>query len=153
MTSLLQTGLNGHLPAPPEKRFLIINTSLSLPYFPAASCQTNEICMNNQEETGEIATAGVNTKQQLQCIWDLGNLTELLLHCRRGKHAMISYDTTIFIDRPQQDVWPYVSDLVNYSKWQGSAQFAEWTSEEPPGVGSTTLEVGKVLWRTRRGPR
>lgn len=30
---------------------------------------------------------------------------------------MISYDTTIFIDRPQQDVWPYVSDPVNYSKW------------------------------------
>ena len=25
MTSLLQTGLNGHLPAPPEKRFLISN--------------------------------------------------------------------------------------------------------------------------------
>ncbi len=48
MTSLLQTSLNGHLPAPPEKRILIINTPLSLPYFPAASCQTNEICMNKQ---------------------------------------------------------------------------------------------------------
>ena len=39
MTSLLQTGLNGHLPAPTEKRFLISNT----PEFDAGSHTFNEV--------------------------------------------------------------------------------------------------------------
>ena len=39
MTSLLQTGLNGHLPAPTEKRFLISNT----PEFGAGSHTFNEV--------------------------------------------------------------------------------------------------------------
>ena len=60
---------------------------------------------------------------------------------------MITYDLSIFIDRPPQEVWPYIAEPINFSQWQGSAKFAEWTSEGPPGVGSTFRGVAKFLGR------
>ena len=64
---------------------------------------------------------------------------------------MITYETSIFINRPPQEVWPYISNPVKYSQWQSGADSAEWTSVGPPGVGSTTREVGKILGRKMEG--
>jgi carbon monoxide dehydrogenase subunit G len=66
---------------------------------------------------------------------------------QNGVRTMITYEISIFINRPQQEVWDYVSNPVNYAQWQSSAQSAEWTSEGPPGVGSTFRGIADWLGR------
>ncbi len=60
---------------------------------------------------------------------------------------MITYEKRIFINRPPQEVWDLISDPANFAKWQGSAESAEWTSEGPPGVGSSFRGEAKFLGR------
>jgi carbon monoxide dehydrogenase subunit G len=60
---------------------------------------------------------------------------------------MITYNFGKFINRPQQEVWGFISNPAYNSQWQSSTESAEWTSEGPPGVGSTLREVGKVFGR------
>jgi carbon monoxide dehydrogenase subunit G len=52
-----------------------------------------------------------------------------------------------FINRPQQEVWDFISNPANLSQWASTTESAEWISQGPPGVGSTSLEVGKVFGR------
>jgi carbon monoxide dehydrogenase subunit G len=59
---------------------------------------------------------------------------------------MATYEKSIFINRPQQDVWDFFTDPANSSQWS-TTEYAEWTSEGPPGVGSTQRSVGKILGR------
>ena len=65
---------------------------------------------------------------------------------------MITLESSIFINRPQQEVWDFLSNPANNTQWQSSTESAEWTSEGPPGVGSTLREVGKVLMRKIESP-
>ena len=59
---------------------------------------------------------------------------------------MATYEKSIFIDRPQQEGWDFFTDPANSN--QGSTtESAEWTSEGPPGVGSTQRSAGKILGR------
>lgn len=60
---------------------------------------------------------------------------------------MYSFERDIFINRPQQEVFDYVSDPGNDTKWRSSSISAEWTSEGPVGVGSTQHSVDKFLGR------
>ena len=60
---------------------------------------------------------------------------------------MITWEESIIINRPQQEVWDFLSNPANLAKWGSSTEFAEWTSEGPHGVGSTAREVGKAMGR------
>jgi carbon monoxide dehydrogenase subunit G len=60
---------------------------------------------------------------------------------------MVTHETSIFINCPSQEVWDFISNPANNSQWSSSNESAEWTSEGPPGVGSTQRDVSKVLGR------
>ena len=54
---------------------------------------------------------------------------------------------SVSINRSPQDVFDYVSDPANDANWQGPSESSQWTSEAPPGVGSTQDSVIKFLGR------
>ena len=60
---------------------------------------------------------------------------------------MFTFEKRIFIDRTSQEVFDFVSDPANDNKWKNTAGSSEWTSEGPPGVGSTIRSVDKFLGR------
>ena len=60
---------------------------------------------------------------------------------------MATFDTSIFINRPRQEVWDFITNPANHDKWGSSTESAEWTSDGAPGVGSTYRSVGKLLGR------
>lgn len=60
---------------------------------------------------------------------------------------MISFSKNIHIDRTQQEVFDYLSDPSNDSKWRSSAVSSEWISDGPPGVGSKLKSVDRMLGR------
>lgn len=64
---------------------------------------------------------------------------------------MITVETRIFIKRSQQEVFDFVSDPSNNAKWQRNTQSAEWTSDGPPGIGSTFKTVYCRLGRNLEG--
>jgi hypothetical protein len=60
---------------------------------------------------------------------------------------MFTFEKSIFINRPQQELFDFVSNPANDAKWRPNAVSAEWISEGPVGVGSTQRSVGKLLGR------
>ena len=64
---------------------------------------------------------------------------------------MIAFEKSIFINRPQQEVFDFVSNPANDPQWRSGAESAEWTSEGPVGVGSTYRSVDKLLGRKIEG--
>jgi carbon monoxide dehydrogenase subunit G len=64
---------------------------------------------------------------------------------------MITIDKSIFINRPLQEVFEFMSNPVNDAQWQSSTDSAEWTSEGPPRVGSTIRQVGRFMGRDTSG--
>jgi carbon monoxide dehydrogenase subunit G len=60
---------------------------------------------------------------------------------------MFTYEISIFINRPQQEVFDFLSNPANDLQWRSSVESAEWTSEGPPGVGSTQRSVATFLGR------
>jgi carbon monoxide dehydrogenase subunit G len=60
---------------------------------------------------------------------------------------MFKYEKSVFINRPQQEVFDFVTDLSNDSKWQSSIESVERVSDGPIGVGSTWRYVTKLLGR------
>ena len=60
---------------------------------------------------------------------------------------MISFENSVFINRPQQEVFDFLADPANDANWQSGTEHAEWTSEGPHGVGSTQRSVGRLLGR------
>ena len=64
---------------------------------------------------------------------------------------MIAFEKSVFISRPQQEVFDFMSNPANDAQWQGSTEAAEWTSEGPPGVGSTKRSVIRFLGRKIEG--
>ena len=60
---------------------------------------------------------------------------------------MVTYEKSIFINRPQQEVFDFLSNPANHSEYSNMAESAEWISQAPHGVGSTYHGVGKALGR------
>jgi uncharacterized membrane protein len=60
---------------------------------------------------------------------------------------MIKYEKSVFINRPPQEVFDFVTNLSNDSKWQSSIASVEKVSDGPIGVGSTWRYVTKFLGR------
>jgi carbon monoxide dehydrogenase subunit G len=60
---------------------------------------------------------------------------------------MYKFTKSIFINRPQQDVFDFLSNPVNLTKWQPAVELAEWTSTGTPGIGSTYKLVVNMLGR------
>jgi carbon monoxide dehydrogenase subunit G len=60
---------------------------------------------------------------------------------------MFKFEKSILIDRPQQEVFDYVTNFANDSKWQSGIESVEQTSEGPIGAGSTLLYKVKFLGR------
>ena len=54
---------------------------------------------------------------------------------------------SVSINRSPQDVFNYVTDPANDANWQGLTESSHWTSEGPPGVGSTQDSVSRFLGR------
>ncbi|HET9909130.1 MAG TPA: SRPBCC family protein [Anaerolineales bacterium] len=50
----------------------------------------------------------------------------------------------VFINRSQQDVFDFLSNPVNLSKWNSNFASAAWTSSEAPGPGSTYKVLSKM---------
>ena len=60
---------------------------------------------------------------------------------------MFKTQLSVSINRSPQDVFDYVTDPANDTKWQSSTESSQWTSEAPYGVGSTQDSVIKFLGR------
>jgi len=51
---------------------------------------------------------------------------------------------SILINRSQQDVFNFLSNPANLSKWNSVLESAEWTSSDEPGIGSTYRALAKM---------
>ena len=60
---------------------------------------------------------------------------------------MYNFELSTFINRPVQEVFDFVTNPANYAKWSSGIRSAEWTSDGPPGVGSTVKGVASMLGR------
>jgi len=60
---------------------------------------------------------------------------------------MYKFERSIFINRPVQEVFDFVTNPANNTKWQSGIESAEWTSDGPRGVGSIVKVVAKLLGR------
>ena len=60
---------------------------------------------------------------------------------------MIKIEKSVLINRPQQEVFDFVTDLSNDSKWQASIETVRQISDGPTGVGSTFRYETKLLGR------
>jgi carbon monoxide dehydrogenase subunit G len=60
---------------------------------------------------------------------------------------MFETKSSIFINRPPQDVFNVISDPAKQSLWQNMTETAEWTSNGSHGVGSTMKVVARFLGR------
>jgi uncharacterized protein YndB with AHSA1/START domain len=57
---------------------------------------------------------------------------------------MGKFTLNVFINRSQQDVFDFLSNPANLSKWNSNFTSAEWTSSDTPGVGSTYKVLAKM---------
>jgi ligand-binding SRPBCC domain-containing protein len=57
---------------------------------------------------------------------------------------MYTFEHSVFINRPVQEVWEYVSEPSNHPKFE-PPESREWTSGAPHGVGSTYHAVSRFL--------
>lgn len=60
---------------------------------------------------------------------------------------MISLQKSMFVDRPVEDVFAFVTDPANDPQWRNNVEISEITSEGPLGVGSTIRYISKFLGR------
>jgi len=60
---------------------------------------------------------------------------------------MYKFAHSILINRPVQEVFDFLSNPANQTKFQSGTESAEWISESPVGVGSTWRVVTKFLGR------
>jgi hypothetical protein len=54
------------------------------------------------------------------------------------------FTLSVFINRPLQDVFDFLSNPANLSKWNSNFASAEWTSSDAPGLGSTYRVLAKM---------
>jgi carbon monoxide dehydrogenase subunit G len=60
---------------------------------------------------------------------------------------MYKFEKSIMINRPQQEVFDYITDPAKSAEWQSGVSSGEWTSDGPPGVGSTFRTSARYLGR------
>jgi carbon monoxide dehydrogenase subunit G len=60
---------------------------------------------------------------------------------------MNTFTVTTFINRPQQEVFDFVTNPANFAKWQNGTESAKWASDGPVGVGSIIHVVGRFIGR------
>lgn len=60
---------------------------------------------------------------------------------------MYQFEQNVFINRPQQEVFDYLTNPVNNPQWQSGGGTTEMTSEGPIGLGSTFRSTTKFLGR------
>ena len=60
---------------------------------------------------------------------------------------MITFEKSISIARPRQEVFDYFVDPASQAEWSSSTESSEWTTDPPHGVGSKTKDVIKLLGR------
>jgi carbon monoxide dehydrogenase subunit G len=65
----------------------------------------------------------------------------------KGEHTMQKFTISVFINRPQQDVFEFLSNAANFQRWMPHMQSAAWTASEVPGVGRTGRGVMKMAGR------
>jgi carbon monoxide dehydrogenase subunit G len=58
---------------------------------------------------------------------------------------MDTFEVTTFINRPPQEVFDFMTNPANASRWQAGTKSAQWTSEGPVGVGSMYHTVSKLV--------
>ncbi len=63
----------------------------------------------------------------------------------------VTIENSIFIARPTEDIWNFLSDIVNDKQWRKGVIDTRWTSGEPSSLGSTAVYViegiGEVHWK------
>jgi len=64
---------------------------------------------------------------------------------------MIKIEKSIIINRPVEEVWKFVSNIENATKWDRGVLEARQTSEGTIGVGSTLQTRRQMLGRQRIG--
>jgi carbon monoxide dehydrogenase subunit G len=64
---------------------------------------------------------------------------------------MIKIEKSIIINRPVEEVWKFVSNIENATKWDRGVLEARQTSEGPIGVGSMLQTRRQMLGRQRIG--
>jgi hypothetical protein len=64
---------------------------------------------------------------------------------------MGQFTLSVFINRPQQDVFDFLSNPANLSKWDADFGSAEWTSSDAPGIGLTYRASGRRLGSQKDG--
>ena len=57
---------------------------------------------------------------------------------------MQKFTVSVFINRPLQDVFDFLNNPANLSKWNSNFASAEWTSSDAPGLGSTYRVLAKM---------
>jgi len=58
---------------------------------------------------------------------------------------------SIFINRSQQDVFDFLSNPANLSKWSSTFESAEWTSSDTPRIGATYRVSAKLFGSKKEG--
>ena len=64
---------------------------------------------------------------------------------------MVKFTKSIFINRSRQDVFDFLSNPENLSKWQPAIVSAEWTSNGIPAIGSTYKTLIKMAGAKSEG--
>lgn len=64
---------------------------------------------------------------------------------------MGTFSFSMFINRSQQDVFDFLSDPANLSKWNSSFESAAWASSAAPGPGSTYRVSAKMIGSKKEG--
>jgi uncharacterized membrane protein len=63
----------------------------------------------------------------------------------------LAIENSIFIARPTEDIWSFLTDIVNDQQWRKGLIDTRWTSDEPSSIGSTAVYIfegiGEVHWK------
>lgn len=60
---------------------------------------------------------------------------------------MATFTANTFINRPQQEVFDFMTNPANFAQWQNGTKSAKWASEGSVGVGSIFHSVGEMMGR------
>ncbi len=64
---------------------------------------------------------------------------------------MGKFTLSVFINRSQQEVFDFLSNPANLSKWSSAFESAEWASSGAPGIGSTYRVSARILGSKKEG--
>jgi len=64
---------------------------------------------------------------------------------------MSKFTLSVFINRSQKDVFDFLTNPANLSKWDSDFDSAEWITSDPPGIGSTYRASGSRLGSEKDG--